>query len=164
MLQEEQSKYFFLLSKAFGGIKTIKSLVGEAFEEMLFLKSLDKGREKTKKLMFVGAVALGFVMLIFLGVYSLGFWFSKWLVIHKDKLASDVVGTFFCFIIGGSSIGQISPILKNIMEGRVAVQKLYDLMERKKTLDEKVKDGKKIKSVESLEFNKVTFGYRKVNL
>ncbi len=33
------------------------------------------------------------------------------------------------------------------MEGRVAVQKLYDLMERKKSLEEKVKDGKKIKSI-----------------
>ena len=30
--------------QAFGGIKTIKSVVGEAFEEMLFLNSLDKGK------------------------------------------------------------------------------------------------------------------------
>ena len=65
--------------------------------------------------MFVGAISLAFVMLIFLGVYSLGFWFSKWLVINKSKDAGVVVGTFFCFIIGGSSIGQISPVLKNIM-------------------------------------------------
>ena len=86
-------------------------------------------------------------MFIFLGVYSLGFWFAKWLVVNKSKDAGVVVGTFFCFIIGGSSIGQVSPILKNLMEGRVAVQKLYDLMERKKTLNEKVKDGKKIKSL-----------------
>jgi hypothetical protein len=65
--------------------------------------------------MLVGAISLAFVMLIFLGVYSLGFWFSKWLVIHRDRDSGVVVGTFFCFIIGGSSIGQISPILKNIM-------------------------------------------------
>ena len=49
-------------------------------------------------------------------------------------------------------------------EGRVAVQILYDLMERKKTLNEKVKDGKKIKNLESIEFSGVNFGYRKVNL
>jgi ABC-type multidrug transport system fused ATPase/permease subunit len=145
-------------------MKTIKSLVGEAYEERLFLQSLDKGSQKTKSLMFFGAISLSFVMLIFLGVYSLGFWFAKWLVINKDYDAGVVVGTFFCFIIGGSSIGQISPVLKNVMEGRVAVQKLYDLMERKKTLNEKVEKGQKIKSVESIEFSGVTFGYRKVNL
>jgi len=81
---------------------------------MLFLKSLDKGRSKTKKLMLIGAVSLSFVMLIFLGVYSLGFWFAKWLIVNDGADAGVVLGTFFCFIIGGSSIGQISPVLKNI--------------------------------------------------
>jgi hypothetical protein len=81
---------------------------------MLFLKSLNKGREKTKKLLLIGSISLSFVMFIFLGVYSLGFWFSKWLIIHENSNPAVVLGTFFCFIIGGSSIGQISPVLKNI--------------------------------------------------
>jgi ABC-type multidrug transport system fused ATPase/permease subunit len=139
-------------------------LVGETYEEKIFIESLEKGSKKTKSLMLVGAISFSFVILIFLGVYSLGFWFAKWLVINKGYEAGVVVGTFFCFIIGGSSIGQISPILKNVMEGRVAVQVLYDLMERKKTLNEKVENGQKIKTVESIEFSGVTFGYRKVNL
>lgn len=95
---------------------------------MIFLESLNKGKSKSKKLMLISAISLSFVMLIFLGVYSLGFWFSKWLIINSNADAGVVLGTFFCFIIGGSSIGQISPVIKNITEGRVAVQKLYDLM------------------------------------
>lgn len=63
--------------QAFGGIKTIKSLVGQAFEESHFIQSLDKGRGKTGRLMVAGALSLSFVMLIFLGVYSLGFWYGK---------------------------------------------------------------------------------------
>lgn len=78
--------------------------------------------------MVIGSVSLSFVMLIFLGVYALGFWFAKWLIVNADAVPGTVLGTFFCFIIGGSSIGQISPVLKNITEGRVAVQVLYDLM------------------------------------
>jgi hypothetical protein len=27
---------------------------------------------------------------------------------------SDIIGTFFCVVSGGSAFGQISPILKNI--------------------------------------------------
>lgn len=78
------------------------------------MKSLDKGRSKTQKLMLIGAISLSFVMLIFLGVYSLGFWFSKWLIVNDGADPAVVLGTFFCFVIGGSSIGQISPIVKNI--------------------------------------------------
>ncbi len=131
---------------------------------MLFVKSLDKGLSKGKKLMFIGAVSLSFVMFIFLGVYALGFWFSKWLIVHENADPAVVVGTFFCFIIGGSSIGQISPVIKNITEGRVAVQTLYDLIERKKSLNEQVKDGKKLKTINSIKFKGVNFAYKKVNI
>lgn len=37
-------------------------------------------------------------------------------------------------------------------------------MSRKKTLNEEVKDGKKIKTVTSIEFKGVNFAYRKVNI
>jgi hypothetical protein len=37
-------------------------------------------------------------------------------------------------------------------------------MKRKKTLIEDVKDGKKIKTLKSIEFKNVNFAYRKVNL
>lgn len=46
------------------------------------------------------------------------------------------MSTFFCFLIGGASVGQISPLLKNIAEGKVAAGKLYYLINRKKTLIE----------------------------
>lgn len=78
--------------------------------------------------MVIGSLSLSFVMLIFLSVYALGFWFAKWLIVNADANPGVVLGTFFCFIIGGSSVGQISPVLKNITEGRVAIQVLYDLM------------------------------------
>jgi hypothetical protein len=51
-------------------------------------------------------------MLIFLGLYSGGFYFAKILVIDFGYQSTVVVGTFFCFIIGGSSVGQISPLAK----------------------------------------------------
>jgi len=33
--------------------------------------------------MLIGAISLAFVMLIFLGVYSLGFWYAKELIIRS---------------------------------------------------------------------------------
>jgi len=54
------------------------------------------------------------VNVIFLSVYGLGFWYGKTLLIgDTEYTAATIIGTFFCFVIGGSSIGQISPIMKN---------------------------------------------------
>lgn len=74
----------------------------------------------------------GIMTLIFLGLYSFGFWYGKQLIIWfpLDYQAPTVISTFFCFLIGGASVGQISPIMKNIAEGKVAATKLYTLVER----------------------------------
>jgi hypothetical protein len=74
--------------------------------------------------------------IIFLGLYSFGFWYGKQLILWfpEDYNAPLVISTFFCFLIGGASVGQISPLLKNIAEGKVAAGKLYYLVSRQKTL------------------------------
>jgi hypothetical protein len=38
------------------------------------------------------------------------------------------MSTFFCFLIGGATVSQISPIMKNIAEGKVAAGSLYYLL------------------------------------
>ena len=78
------------------------------------------------------------MMLIFLGLYSFGFWYGKQLILWfpESYTAPVVMSTFFCFLIGGSSVGQISPFMKNIAEGKVAIGKLFYLLDRKKTLVE----------------------------
>lgn len=76
------------------------------------------------------------MLFIFLGLYSFGFWYGKQLIIWFDYSSADVMGTFFCFLIGGSSVGQIAPFMKNIAEGKVAVGRLFYLLNRNKTLIE----------------------------
>lgn len=88
------------------------------FEFNKFKSALDVGKKTAIKYNLYSSLSLAAVTVIFLGVYSLGFWYGKKLLIDEDTRdkynAATIVGTFFCFIVGGSSIGQISPILKNI--------------------------------------------------
>jgi hypothetical protein len=67
------------------------------------------------------------VIFIFLGIYSLGFWYGKILILDDPIRynSANIIATFFCFVIGGSSIGQISPVMKNIADGKVAAAKLF---------------------------------------
>ena len=59
---------------------------------------------------------------------SRGSWYAVLVTIGTFAVLCGV--TFFCFIIGGSTVGQLSPIAKNFAEGKVAVSKLYALMKR----------------------------------
>jgi len=100
--------------------------------------------------------------LIFLGLYSFGFWYSKQLLIwYKDYDSSGIMGTLFCFLIGGGSIGQISPIMKNIAEAKVSAAKLYYLIDRKRSLIEP-ENGTPVSDAELISLKNVVFKYEKV--
>ena len=71
------------------------------------------------------ALGQGLIIFIFVSIYAFGFWYGKKLIV--DNYGSGkydvavILSTFFCFIIGGSSVGQIAPYFKNIAEGRVSM-------------------------------------------
>lgn len=109
----------------------MKSLVGEIFEHNRFIKALSKDQSSVTKYSFISAMSFGIMNLIFLCLYSFGFWYGKQILIwFPEYTASTIISTFFCFLIGGASVGQISPILKNIAEGKVAGAKLFSLLKR----------------------------------
>lgn len=74
---------------------------------------------------FNQALGQALIIFIFLSIYAFGFWYGKKLIVDNIDTgkynAADILSTFFCFIVGGSSIGQISPFFKNIAEGRVSM-------------------------------------------
>lgn len=75
-------------------------------------------------------------------MYAFGFWYGKKLILDNIDTGKYDIGTilstFFCFIIGGSSVGQISPFFKNITDGRIAMGEFKELTEREKTLVEPI--------------------------
>jgi hypothetical protein len=87
-----------------------------------FAEALDIGNHKAIKYIIYVSLFTAAFSFFQLSVYSIGMWLGKWVLIwnldsHKYA-ASDIVGTFFCVVSGGSAFGQISPILKNLAEGK----------------------------------------------
>lgn len=79
----------------------------------------------SKKYTVYTGMSLGFMICVFLGCYGLGFWYGKVLIITQGIDVANVLSTFFCIIIGGSSIGQMAPSMKNIALGKAAIAKLF---------------------------------------
>lgn len=122
--------------QAFAAIRTVKALVGEGFEVDKYVKELDKTKKDAWKYTTFVAAALGFMILVFLSCYSLGFWYGKKVIIDHGYDISDIISTFFCIIMGGGSIGQLAPSIKNIALGKAAIAKIFELIEREPTLKE----------------------------
>lgn len=123
-----------------------------------------EGQKKTIRYTLYSAAGIGLIMLIFLSMYSFGFWYGKKLIIDNwDTQKYDIaviLSTFFCFLVGGSSVGQIAPFFKNIVDGRIAMAEFFDVLKREKTLVEP-KEGVKLKSIKGLNLNNVSFSYKK---
>jgi len=43
--------------------------------------------------------------------------------------SSEIIATFFCFMVASQNIGQISPMMKTLADAKVAAKKIYDLMD-----------------------------------
>lgn len=84
-------------------------------------------QEKVRKNLLYSSIASGLFFLIMVGLYSYGFFIGKSIMINNpgNFKASDIISTFFCFLVAGQSIGQISPIFKNVGDAKAAALKIY---------------------------------------
>lgn len=112
--------------QAIGGIKTIKSLNGETFEESSYMVHLKKAYSIAVKNGFYTGLGLGFMWFVMLADYGVGFWFGSIFVGDKTENAlydrpytgGDVIVIFFSIMMGGFSLGQATPCLKNFTLGQ----------------------------------------------
>lgn len=146
--------------QAISAIRTVKSLVGEDYEINKYTNLLQKTLTDSRKYTFFMAISIGIMIMIFLGCYSLGFWYGKVIILDYGSTIADVISTFFCIIMGGASIGQIAPSLKNIALGKAALAKLFELVDREPTLKEPI-DGIKVDRINSIKLQQIDFAYPK---
>lgn len=100
----------------------------------VFKSALNEGKSKAVKYNLYRSLGNGGIIFVFLSMYAFGFWYGKKLIL--DNIGNDnynvgvILSTFFCFVVGGSSVGQISPFIKNITDGRVAMGEFQELIQR----------------------------------
>jgi ATP-binding cassette subfamily B (MDR/TAP) protein 1 len=134
--------------------------VGEDYEINKYTNHLQKTLTDSRKYTFFMSVSIGIMIMVFLGCYGLGFWYGKIIILDYGNTVADVISTFFCIIMGGASIGQIAPSLKNIALGKAALAKMFELIDRVPTLVEP-ENGLKVSHISNISFRKVEFEYPK---
>lgn len=142
--------------QAISAIRTVKSLVGEDYEIAKYTDKLQNTLKDSRKYTLFMAVSIGIMIMVFLGSYGLGFWYGKIIILDHGYTVADVISCFFCIVMGGASIGQMAPALKNIALGKAALAKMFELIDRVPTLVEPT-NGVKLDKINNISFQNVEF-------
>lgn len=123
--------------EAIAAIKTVKFLTGEGYEGRRFFELLEEVKKKTFKFAIWAGFGIGFIFMVMLASYSLGFWYGAKLINEKEPNLSgyyttgDVLVVFFSVIMGGMNMSQITPCLQKFGEGQQAAARIYAVLDRK---------------------------------
>ena len=115
----------------------------EAKEIKNYSKYLKFARDAGIKTQIKTAITLGFFMLTMFGSYALtfyigGVWITKEIPNHTTGMpytSGDILACLFGVIFGMASLGQASPNIKAISEGKAAAKMIFDVIDRVPTID-----------------------------
>ena len=101
-------------------------------------RHLVKARNQGIRTNLKTSLGLGtFIMTLFC-FYSYGFYIGSWLItkqVQNDNVKAiyttgDILACLMGIVLGISSLGQISPQMKSIVEGKIAGKNAYDIIDR----------------------------------
>lgn len=134
-IKVSNSKGGAIVEEYTANIKTVKALTGENFVIKIFNETVLKAQIDIFKSFLMMGLGLGFLYLFLFLDYSLCFWYGAKLVADKtinDRTnqvynLGDVMTIFFAVMIGGFGLGQTSPSIKAMTEGRISMQNYQDI-------------------------------------
>ncbi|KAL4464298.1 hypothetical protein ABPG72_011343 [Tetrahymena utriculariae] len=156
-----------LAEQSLNSVKTIKSLTGEEYELHQYSRSLVQAFKIACKYGAYAGAGIGLTLLTMFLDYALSFWYGSKLIadgtenqiVNRVYTQGDIFVIFSSILIGGFSIAQVGPCLKNFEIGKQAAQKIFYVIDRK-PLIEISPNANKIPNLQGkIEFNCVEFNY-----
>ncbi len=156
--------------QALNAIRIVQSFGQEMTEVRNYDRHLTKARQQGVKSHLTTSLAIGTFMFALFCFYAYGFYIGSWLItkqIRNDNFdarynSGDVLACLVGIVFGVSSVGQASPQMKKIIEGKVSGKVAYDIIDREPKI--LLDDPKGVKLDKSqvkghLEFKNVSFRY-----
>lgn len=107
---------------------------------MKYEDCLKKAANKSFQTSLGAGAGIGGLFSTLFASYALGFWFGSRCVIGASNCpesvtgglysAGDVLVVFFCIVMGGMQLSQLTPAFKNISEGRMAAARIFAIIDR----------------------------------
>jgi ATP-binding cassette subfamily B (MDR/TAP) protein 1 len=148
-----------IAQQVISSIKTVVAFGGESNEIKRYCEKLDKAEKFGIKKAIYNGIGIGSIQFVMFCVYALAFWYGSTLV-PVTMSAGQVLNVIFAIIIGAFSLGNATPHISSIGAALGAAKTIFDIIERKSSIDPLSESGEKPSSVKgSIEFKNISFKY-----
>lgn len=140
-------------------IRTVQAFGQEEYEVQRFVTAVKPSEEAGLKREFASNGSVGVTYFVLFCSYGLAFWFSSYLIEWGRSDVGSITACFFAVLIASFALGLIFPSFSAVSESRGAAHKLFNIIDRKPTID--IEDRKEIapELSQGIEFKNVEFAY-----
>ncbi|XP_006832349.1 PREDICTED: multidrug resistance protein 1-like [Chrysochloris asiatica] len=156
------SKAGAVAEEALSSIRTVIAFGGQDKEIQRYTQNLKNAKDVGIKKAIVSKLSLGAVYFFMNGTYGLAFWYGSSLILSGEPgyTIGTVLAVFFSVIHSSYCIGAAVPHLETFTIARGAAFNVFQVIDKKPTIDNFSTTGSKPEYIEgNVEFKNVTFSY-----
>ncbi|XP_057689868.1 ATP-dependent translocase ABCB1-like [Corythoichthys intestinalis] len=158
--QAAYAKAGAVAEEVLSAIRTVFAFNGQHKEINRYHKNLEEAKNMGIKAAVSTSLIMGFTFLMIYLSYALAFWYGSTLILSQEYSVGTVLSVLFALLIGASALGQTSPTIQSFSGARGAAYKIYNIIDRKPTIDSYSESGFKPDSINgNVEFKNVHFTY-----
>ncbi|XP_012936337.1 ATP-dependent translocase ABCB1 isoform X2 [Aplysia californica] len=158
---EAYAKAGAVAEEVFGAIRTVVAFGGQEKEAKRYSGNLSDAEAFGVKKGFTNGASMGFIWLVIMCCYALGFWYGGKLVREdSDYDVSNMIIVFFSVLIGAFSLGNAAPNIQSLATARGAAFTVFNLIDLKSAIDSSSDEGERPSSVKgTIQFRNIGFAY-----
>ncbi|XP_071520197.1 ATP-dependent translocase ABCB1-like [Panulirus ornatus] len=164
---KEYARAGSIAEEVISAIRTVVAFGGEQKEIKRYESNLVHARKAGEKRGLVTGAGMGMVWLLIYAAYSFAFYYGTGLILASRPPEGDgsfdparLIIVFFSVLMGAMNVGQAAPYMEAFNVARGAAATIYDIVERKSTIDPTSPLGERPKDIKgTIEFKDVQFNY-----
>lgn len=145
---------------AISSIRTVSSFCAEEKVVNLYEEKCQKPLKSGIRQGYVSGTGLAFSNFVLFACYALSFWFGARLVQQNKTTFGDVFKVFFAITFSALGVSQSASLTPDLTKTKLAVNSVFELLDRKSRIDPFDVSGKTLKTVNGdIELRSVSFTY-----
>jgi ATP-binding cassette subfamily B protein len=135
-VQDALARASEVAEETIGGIRTVRAFTAEALESERYRVRVEESFELAKKRAMLGGIFSGVVSFIGFAAAVGVLWYGTHLVVAREMSMGELMQFLIYTVIVGVSFGALSGLYADFMNATGASQRVFDLLDRKPSMDE----------------------------
>nr|GMD09191.1 ABC transporter B family member 9-like [Ipomoea batatas] len=149
-----------VVEQTVGGIRTVVSYTGEEQAIQRYNTKLQEAYAASVKQGLASGIGIGIILCIVFSSYGFAIWYGAILILKKGYEGGDVMSVLVAVMMGGGSLGQVSPCLSAFAAGQAAAYKVFETIKRIPQIDAYDPNGIVLEDIKGeIELKDVFFKY-----